>query len=183
MSTGTLLAIIIPCAVVLIALGVTLWMLARRRRLQREFGPEYGRTVEQTGGSLAADRELQSRRQRHDELDIKQLPADLRREYTDRWTRVQERFVDEPEGAVAQADDLVTRLMRDRGYPTDGYEQMVNDLSVEHSRTLDHYRSAHAVKARTGGGQATTEELRGAMVHYRALFDELLMPPRSGTDE
>ncbi|MEW2413148.1 hypothetical protein AB0953_05430 [Streptomyces sp. NPDC046866] len=183
MSTGTLLAIIIPCVVVLIALGVGLWMMARRRRLQREFGPEYGRTVQETGGSLAADRELRSRQQRHDELDIKQLSADLRREYADQWSRVQERFVDEPENAVAQADDLVTRLMRDRGYPTDGYEQMVNDLSVEHSRTLDHFRSAHEVKARTGGGEATTEELRGAMVHYRALFDELLTPPRSGTDE
>lgn len=100
--------------------------------------------------------------------------AEERHRYSDAWTTVQQRFVDRPEGAVAQADELVTRLMRDRGYPTEGYEQQLRELSVEHGRTLEHYRAAHEVNMRSSGGQATTEELRGAMVHYRALFDELV---------
>ncbi|MER5484334.1 hypothetical protein ABT024_14090 [Streptomyces sp. NPDC002812] len=179
MSTGTLLAIIIPSVIVLIALGVGLSMLARRRRLRREFGPEYGRTVEETGGPLAADRELRGREQRHDKLQLRELSTDARREYVQLWTREQENFVDRPVEAVARADQLVTRLMGDRGYPMEGYEQRLHDLSVEHGRTLDHYRRAHEVQVRSADGQATTEELRGAMVHYRALFDELLTPSGS----
>ncbi|MEV7612014.1 hypothetical protein [Streptomyces sp. NPDC089799] len=88
-----------------------------------------------------------------------------------------------PGDAVARADRLVTHLMRDRGYPTEGYDQRLHDLSVEHGRTLEHYRSAHEVQVRSADGQATTEELRGAMVHYRALFDELLTPAGSGKSE
>ncbi|MCB5179774.1 hypothetical protein [Streptomyces antimicrobicus] len=176
MSTGTLLAIIIPSAVVLIALVVGLWMFFRHRRLQREFGTEYERVLDETGGTLAADRELRSRQQRHDDLDLRDLPADTRRQYAEAWTRVQEHFVDQPDEAVDEADALVTRVMRERGYPTEGYEQRVRDLSVEHGRTLEHYRSAHEVHERQTQGRATTEELRGAMVHYRALFDELLVP-------
>ncbi|MBT2408075.1 MULTISPECIES: hypothetical protein [unclassified Streptomyces] len=174
MSTSTLIAIIVPAAVVLIALAVGLWMYSRRRHLQEQFGPEYDRAVEDEGGRLAADRELRAREQRHDTLDIKALPAARRAQYADEWRGVQERFVDRPEGSVAQADELVSRLMRERGYPTNGYRKQLQDLSVEHGRTLEHYRAAHDVNVRSSGGQATTEELRGAMVHYRALFEELL---------
>ncbi|MGW0391227.1 hypothetical protein ACWDYJ_10045 [Streptomyces sp. NPDC003042] len=174
MSTGTLIAIIVAAALVLIALAVGLWALSRRRRLQDRFGAEYTRTVDEEGGRLAAERELRAREERHAELDIKELPPERRRHYADEWSNVQERFVDRPDGAVAQADDLVARLMRERGYPTDGYEDQLRDLSVEHGSTLKHYRAAHDVKVRSGEDKATTEELRGAMVHYRALFDELL---------
>ncbi|MFJ8018514.1 hypothetical protein [Streptomyces sp. NPDC096339] len=174
MSTSTLLAVLIPVAVVLVLVGIAVWMLRRRRRLQDRFGPEYERTVESKGSRHAADSELREREVRHDNLDIRELPAEERHRYADAWTGVQQRFVDRPQGAVSQADDLITRLMRDRGYPTAGYEQQLRELSVEHGRTLEHYRAAHEVNVRSGNGQATTEELRGAMVHYRALFDELV---------
>ncbi|MFI8500809.1 hypothetical protein ACIGFK_20295 [Streptomyces sp. NPDC085524] len=174
MSTSTLLAILIPVAVVLVLAGIAAWMYQRRRRLQDRFGPEYERTVESTGSRHAADTELHKRQARHDDLDIRELPAEERHRYTEAWNTVQQRFVDRPEGAVSQADDLITRVMRDRGYPTAGYDQQLRELSVEHGRTLEHYRAAHEVNERSGKGQATTEELRGAMVHYRALFDELV---------
>ncbi|MEV6955744.1 hypothetical protein [Streptomyces sp. NPDC051183] len=174
MSTSTLVAIIVPSALVLIALVVGLWMLSRRRHLRRRFGPEYDRTVEAEGGHMAADQELRAREQRHDSFDIKELSPESRARYAGDWRAVQERFVDRPEGAVAQADELVSRLMRERGYPADNYGGRVRDLSVDHGRTLQHYRAAHDVNVRTGDGQVTTEELRGAMVHYRALFEELL---------
>ncbi|MGK4585172.1 hypothetical protein [Kitasatospora sp. HPMI-4] len=180
MSTGTLIEIIVPIAVVLILLAVTAWYLTRRRRLQERFGPEYDRTVQRSESRFAAERELHAREQRHDRLDIKPLPAAARERYAEDWTQVQQRFVDQPDEAVQQADRLVTVLMRERGYPTEGYEQQLRDLSVEHGRTLEHFRAAHAVNAEVRDHQATTEELRGAMVHYRALFDELLGDGREG---
>jgi len=173
MSTSTLIAIIVA-VVVVIAVAAGFWFVSRRRHLRERFGPEYDRTVEDEGGRLAAERELRAREQRHDKLDIKELAPARRTQYAEEWQGVQEHFVDRPEGAVAEADDLVTRLMRERGYPTNGFGDQVRDLSVEHASTLEHYRSAHAVNARSSEGQATTEELRGAMVHYRALFQELL---------
>lgn len=180
MSTNTLIAIIVAAVVVVVALSLALAMLVRRRHLRDRFGPEYERTVEEKGGTLAAERELHAREQRHDRLEIKELPSERRRQYSEEWTTVQERFVDRPDGSVAEADDLVSRLMRERGYPTDdGYGGQVRDLSVAHAGTLDHYRSAHDVKVRSTDGRATTEELRGAMVHYRALFTELLTDERS----
>ncbi|MDH6129019.1 hypothetical protein [Kitasatospora sp. GP82] len=174
MSTGNLIAIIVPIAVVLILLALAAWYLTRRRRLQERFGPEYERTVRRSESRFAAERDLRAREQRHDRLDIRPLPAPVRDRYAEDWTQVQQQFVDQPGQAVQQADRLVTVLMRERGYPTEGYEQELRDLSVEHGRTLEHFRAAHAVNERAGSDKATTEELRGAMVHYRALFDELL---------
>ncbi|MCX4545453.1 hypothetical protein [Streptomyces sp. NBC_01565] len=179
MSTTALVVVCVVAAVVVIALTFTMWLLARRRHLQDRFGPEYERTVEAEGGRLAAERELRAREHRHDKLDIKELSDDRRRQYADAWGGVQQRFVDSPEGSVAEADELVARLMAERGYPTEGYQGRLRDLSVEHGRTLEHYRAAHDVKVRSGESQSTTEELRGAMVHYRALFEELLSDQRS----
>ncbi|MFE5915118.1 hypothetical protein ACFQ6B_39410 [Streptomyces wedmorensis] len=176
MSTGTLLAIIIPAAVViaLIALAVAL-NTRRRRRLRDRFGPEYDRTVDDAGSKRAAEHDLDAREKRHASLDIQPLSSGTRDRYAQEWSGVQEEFVDRPQDAVHDADQLVTALMRERGYPTDGYEQQMRDLSVEHGRTLEHYRAAHEINALSGSSQrATTEQLRGAMVHYRALFDELL---------
>ncbi|MFE2474859.1 hypothetical protein [Streptomyces sp. NPDC059389] len=179
MSTNSLIAVIVVAAVVVVALTALLWMLARRRHLRERFGPEYDRTVEEQGGKRSAERDLRAREERHDQLDIKELSPERQRQYADEWTRVQQQFVDRPEGSVAGADDLLTRLMGERGYPTDGYDGQLRDLSVEHGRTLEEYRAAHAVKVRSSAGEATTEELRGAMVHYRALFEELLADQRS----
>ncbi|MEI5009719.1 hypothetical protein ACIOWI_03475 [Streptomyces sp. NPDC087659] len=180
MSTGTLIAIIVTIVVVLLLIAVGAWLVTRRRRhLQERFGPEYDRTVESGDSKRAAERELRSREQRHRDLDIRELPAEARDRYSAEWNGVQERFVDEPSRCVDDADRLVTRLMSDRGYPTEGYEQQLRDLSVEHGNTLEHYRAAHDVGLRNREGRATTEELRGAMVHYRALFQELLGDPHT----
>lgn len=174
MSTGTLLAIIIPVVVVLAAVAAAAFLIVRRRRLQERFGPEYERTVEDAGSRLAAERDLRGREKRHDELDIKPLPNDTRERYSRAWANVQGEFVDRPEDAVQDADILVTSLMRERGYPTDDLNQRIRDLSVEHGRTVEHYRAAHEVNELSMKHEATTEQLRGAMVHYRAVFDELL---------
>ncbi|MEV6197853.1 hypothetical protein AB0M19_36355 [Streptomyces sp. NPDC051920] len=173
MSTGTLLAIIIPIVVVIaLAVAAVYWM--RRRRLRERFGPEYDRAVERSDDRRTAERELREREQRHDALDIRPLPDGARDRYSREWINVQDEFVDRPEDAVHDADRLVTALMRDRGYPTEGFDQQMRDLSVEHGQTVDHYRAAHEVEFLSTHHQATTEQLRGAMVHYRALFDELL---------
>ncbi|MFI2645422.1 hypothetical protein [Streptomyces sp. NPDC018610] len=174
MSTGTLLAIIIPVVVVLALVAVGVSLLMRRRRLRERFGPEYERTVADAGNRRAAERELRDREKRHDALDIKPLPAASRDRYTHEWSSVQEEFVDRPEEAVHDADRLVTSLMHERGYPTDGFEQQAADLSVEHGSTLEHYRAAHEIESLTTRSKATTEQLRGAMVHYRTIFDELI---------
>ncbi|MBT2452347.1 hypothetical protein J7F03_35895 [Streptomyces sp. ISL-43] len=179
MSTNALIAVIVVAAVVVILLAALMWTLARRRHLRERFGPEYDRTVEERGDKRSAERDLRAREDRHDRLDIKELPVERRHEYADAWTGVQQRFVDRPEGSVAEADELVTRLMSERGYPTEGYQGQLRDLSVEHGRTLEEYRAAHDVKVRSGDGEATTEELRGAMVHYRTLFEDLLSDERS----
>ncbi|MGW0561636.1 hypothetical protein ACWDZ4_13700 [Streptomyces sp. NPDC003016] len=174
MSTGTLLAIIIPVVVVLAALAVVAFLGFRRKRLRERFGPEYERTVEGSGSRLEAERDLSAREKRHDSLDIRPLPGDVRDRYSQDWAGVQGEFVDRPEDAVRDADSLVTSLMRERGYPTEDLPQRIRDLSVEHGRTIEHYRAAHEVNELSMKHQATTEQLRGAMVHYRALFDELL---------
>ncbi|MGG2459309.1 hypothetical protein ACO0M4_05705 [Streptomyces sp. RGM 3693] len=174
MSTGTLLAVIIPVVVVVALLAVGAALMSRRRRLRERFGPEYERTVEDADSRMAAERELSARAKRHDALDIKPLSNEVRQRYSRDWTSVQDEFVDQPEDAVHDADRLVTSLMHERGYPTEGYEQRLKDLSVEHGRTLGHYRAAHEVDSLSSRHRATTEQLRGAMVHYRALFEELL---------
>ncbi|MEU8465557.1 hypothetical protein [Streptomyces sp. NPDC029003] len=179
MSTSMLIIIIVVAVLVVLAITALMGMLARRRHLRNRFGPEYERAVDEEGGKLAAERDLRAREERHDQLDIKELSPERRSEYAQEWSGVQEHFVDRPDGAVSEADALVSRLMGERGYPTEGYQGAVRDLSVEHGRTLEHYRAAHDVKVRSGNGQATTEELRGAMVHYRALFEDLLTDQRS----
>ncbi len=174
MSTGILLAIIIPLVAVVIVVAAGLYVVTRRRRLRERFGPEYERTVEERGGRLAAERDMREREKRYDSLDIKPLKGETRERYSREWSSVQGEFVDRPEDAVQDADLLVTSLMHERGYPTEGFDQRVKDLSVEHGRTLEHYRSAHEINELSVRHEATTEQLRGAMVHYRALFDELL---------
>jgi hypothetical protein len=174
MSTGTLLAIIIPVVVVVALVAAAAVVLSRRRKLRERFGPEYERTVGDADNRMAGERELKAREKRHDALELKPLDHTVKDRYTRDWTGVQEDFVDHPEGAVHDADRLVTSLMHERGYPTQDFDQQLKDLSVEHGRTLEHYRSAHEVDALSVRHQATTEQLRGAMVHYRVLFEELL---------
>jgi hypothetical protein len=173
MSTGAIIGIIVAAAVV-IALAWLVGTQLRRRRLRDRFGPEYGRTVESSDSTRAAERELTQREKRHEEYDIKPLAPIERDRYTKQWSIIQEQFVDQPGSAVAEADRLVTVVMGECGYPTNGYDQQVSDLSVRHASTLEHYRTAHDIKGRHEDSRASTEELREAMVHYRSLFKELL---------
>jgi hypothetical protein len=161
-------------AVVLVALLAAAFLMRRRTsRLRTRFGPEYERAVQQRG-RRGAEAELGSRLERRQQLDIRPLSATAREHYRESWTRVQAEFVDDPAGAVGDADQLVHSAMRERGYPMDDFEQRAADVSVDHPQVVERYRSAHGIARKSADGDATTEDLRQAMKHYRALFDELL---------
>jgi hypothetical protein len=174
MSTATIVIIVIVVLVIAALVVLVLRPQMQRRRLREKFGPEYDRTVETKEDRKEAERELAQREKRHSSFDLRSLSASARESYTTEWAGVQEEFVDEPAQAVTDADRLVTTIMAERGYPTEGYDQQLADLSVEHAQTLDHYRSAHDIVLRHGRSEASTEDLRNAMVHYRALFEDLL---------
>ena len=174
MSTVVVVVIVIVVIVALGAVGYFARGQARRRGLQQRFGPEYDRTVESHENTREAEQELKAREKRHDELEIHPLDPAARERHLAEWRQVQERFVDAPEEAVTEADRLLVLVMGERGYPTEGYEQQVSDLSVEHASTIDRYRQAHDISAQAEAKKASTEDLRQAMVHYRALFTELL---------
>jgi hypothetical protein len=166
---------VIVAIVVIVALAV--WAAMRKRRtesLRRQFGPEYDRAVDGAESSREAESELERRRRRRADLDIRPLASGARVRYAEQWRDVQARFVDDPTGAVAQADTLVTQVMRERGYPMDDFDQRAADVSVDHPDVVEDYRSAHDISTRSANGQAETEDLRQAMVHYRALFEQLL---------
>ncbi|MEV0681591.1 hypothetical protein AB0I60_34225 [Actinosynnema sp. NPDC050436] len=173
MSTGTIIGVIVV-VLVIVAAVVLLRHFLQRKRLQERFGPEYDRTLAQSENRMAAERALVEREREHSRLELRPLAPGTRDTYARNWSRIQEQFVDAPEGAVAQADRLVTDLMAERGYPTEGYERQASLLSVEHARTLDNYREAHTISERHDRGEASTEDLRTAMVHYRTLFEDLL---------
>ncbi len=172
----TWMLVVIAVVVVAAVAAVVAWVAARQRRkrdLKGAFGPEYDREVARRDDARAAESELAHRRERRAELDIHPLPEDARRRYVEAWRHVQERFVDRPTEAVRDADELVQRVMADRGYPVEDFEQRAADLSVDHPTVVENYRSAHRISS-AGDGEATTEDLRKAMVHYRSLFNELL---------
>ncbi|MFF5212528.1 hypothetical protein [Streptosporangium sp. NPDC000396] len=174
MSTVIWVAVVVVAVVAIIAVGYAVLRQRRRHRLRARFGPEYERTLRERDSRQEAEQELIAREQRVDSLDIRPLDSGARDTYARKWTEVQERFVDAPGFAVTEADHLVTSVMADRGYPTENFEQRLSDLSVAHGRTLDHYRQAHEISSRAARTEASTEELRQAMVHYRVLFEELL---------
>lgn len=152
-------------------------VIARRKRsedLRESFGPEYEHVAGQTGSERKADAELAARRRRVEKFEIRELSDDERDGYRREWERVQSGFVDEPASAVAEADALVQRVMGDRGYPVEDFEQRSADLSVEHPEIVANYRAAHGISLASSHGEATTEDLRQATIYYRALFTELL---------
>ncbi|MET7984169.1 hypothetical protein [Streptomyces sp. NPDC005281] len=190
MSTGVIITLIIVAAIAVVAVALTL--LARRppggRTLRRRFGPEYDRTVARhDGDTQAAERDLNERVKRHGDLRERPLEPAARERYSAGWTAAQERFVDSPQEAVAEADRLLGELAGVRGFP-DGerYEEQVSALSVHHGHHVHGYRRVHrAALARTGGGDRNgggdTEQLRAAMLEARDLFDELMTPTRQDT--
>jgi len=177
---------IVIALVVLVAVALVAVMATKRRRtshLQERFGSEYDRTVDDAGDRRDAESELRDREKRHDELDIQPLSEAAQARYADEWQRVQARFVDEPEDAVRDADRLVQQAMGERGYPTDDdFERRAADVSVDHPEVVENYREGHTLWQRydEADGDGQTEDLRQAMVHFRALFDELLEGERVG---
>jgi hypothetical protein len=178
MSTGGVIVLVIAVLVVLALAGFAAMKFAQRKRLRERFGPEYDRTVADSDNRFSAEKELAEREKKHSEFELKPLSPSAQDSYTRHWAVLQEQFVNSPEKAVTEADRLVTDLMAERGYPTEGYEAQLSVLSVEHAKTLDHYRKAHDISERQEIGEASTEDLRMAMVHYRSLFEDLL---RTGT--
>jgi hypothetical protein len=175
--------LIVVVLLLLLAAAVLVPPVLRRRRLRERFGPEYDRMVETSENRREAEQELAEREKRVSDLDIRALAPEQRERFAADWLAVQERFVDDPVAAVADAQRLVTSLMSDRGYPTEGYEQEVADLSVQHAGVLDHYRTAHDLSQRAARGEASTEDLRQAMVNYRELFADLLEERGTVTQE
>ena len=168
--------IVIAAAAVIVLLAI-LWSATRAKRtraLQDTFGGEYDRTVEQTGDRRAAERELRGRQKQHDALDLRPLSPQSRDRYERRWQSTQTRFVDDPKGAVAEADMLVQEVMQERGYPTKDFDRRVADISVEHPELVEKYRTADGIARASERGEASTEDLRHSVRHYRALFAELL---------
>ncbi|MFE9691365.1 hypothetical protein [Micromonospora sp. NPDC005806] len=170
----TQVVVIVIVVLVLAALAAIAVVASRRRDLKQRFGPEYDRVVAEQDSRGAAERELRERERRHAELELTPLSPESRAKYTAAWEELQVRFVDSPAEAVGEADELVSRLIAERGYPTGEFSEQIAHLSVEHARTLTHYRDAHEIRLRNERGEASTEELRQALVHYRALFADLL---------
>jgi hypothetical protein len=170
----TALAIVIIIAVIAIAFAV--WMFVDKRRTQRlrtQFGSEYDRMVE-ASGRKRAETELESRTKRVQKFRIRPLSSEEQARFAESWRQEQAHFVDDPRAAVENADHLVGEVMRTRGYPVGEFDRRAADLSVDHPRVVENYRSAHEIALRDSRGEASTEDLRRAMVHYRALFEDLL---------
>ena len=168
--------IVIAVVAVIVVLGIV-WSTMRSKRtraLQDSFGSEYDRTVDKAGDRRAAERDLRDRQKQHDELDIRPLSPESRDRYVRRWRSTQARFVDDPKGAVAEADQLVQEVMQERGYPTKDFVRRVADISVAHPNLVEKYRTADGVARATERGEASTEDMRHSVRHYRALFAELL---------
>jgi len=167
----------VAIAVAVVVIAVAAWAIARKRRseeLRQRFGPEYDHAVIEQGGQRDAEAELRQRVDRRESLDIRPLSKEMVVRYRGQWRNVQAKFVDEPVQACAAADTLITNVMRDRGYPMDDFEQRSADVSVDYPDVVSDYRAAHTIALANANGQATTEDLRQAMIHYRALFDQLV---------
>ena len=168
---------------VILVVAVLAWLYVRRRRrtttaeLRQRFGREYELAVGEHGSERRAEAQLEAREKRVEKLTIRDLDPVERAHFSDRWKALQSRFVDDPNGAVTEADALVSLLMETRGYPVADFHQRAADISVDHPRVVANYRSGHEIALRLGNGEATTEDLRTAMIHYRSLVDELGQVP------
>jgi hypothetical protein len=183
MLTSTQLIVLLAVlAVAVIAVIAVISARSSRKRhaeLQRRFGPEYDRAVAEQGSVARAERELAAREKRVDHLKLRSLPEPELVQFNADWRNVQTRFVDDPSGAVQAADELIKAVMLARGYSVERSEQRIADLSVEHANVVQHYRAACVLADANREGRANTEELRQALVHYRALFSDLLEQPQA----
>jgi len=174
---------------VALVVGVAVWLMTSRRRstrLREQFGPEYNRVASSAESRREAEAELSRREERRESLDIRPLEDASRARYVDEWKGVQAEFVDEPSAAVARADSLLQEVMAERGYPVEKFDQRAADLSVDHPKVVENYREGHRLATKSQGNGSATEELRQAMQHYRALFEELVgseSAPQMATEE
>ncbi len=186
MDTNTLLLVILAAVVVIVAL-VAVTIGNRRRRseqLREHFGPVYGQTVDEFGGDKKrAEEELAARTKRVESFDIHPLNPKERDRFQEEWRKTQAEFVDAPDRAITDADRLIKQVMQAEGYPVGDFEQRAADLSVDYPTVVTNYRAAHELALKNEKGKATTEDLRQAMVHYRALFDNLLKSDGNVQDE
>jgi nitrogen fixation-related uncharacterized protein len=170
----TTIVILAGVLVILIALGLIALLWRRRsRRLKQQFGPEYKHAVRKYGDARQAEAELAAREKRVSKLDIRSLTEEEQSRFAEVWRKTQARFVDEPSKAVGEADGLIKEVMQTRGYPLGEFDQRVADVSVDHPNVVTNYRAGREIAARNKSGEATTEDLRQAMMHYRSLFEEL----------
>jgi hypothetical protein len=174
--------LIVLAAVVILIIALLAWLYMRKRRsttadLRQRFGPEYERAVRDHGSERKAEAKLADREKRVEKLNIRDLDPMEHERFSKQWESLQSRFVDSPKGAVTEADDLVSSLMKTRGYPVSDFDQRAADISVDHPRVVENYRSAHGIALQVGKDSATTEDLRTAMIHYRSLFEELVHVP------
>ena len=173
---------IMLAAAVILVIAVLAWLYVQKRRsrtadLRKKFGPEYDRAVRAHGGERKAEGKLEDREKRVEKLNIRDLEPIEHERFLKQWNSIQSRFIDSPKGAVAEADDLVSSLMKARGYPLADFDQRAADISVDHPRVVENYRSAHEIALKAGQDVATTEDLRTAVIHYRSLFEELAQVP------
>ena len=174
-----LIAVIVIALIVVAAIAFVTSRRRRSQKLRERFGPEYDRVVREEGDPRKAEGVLEFRQKRREKFQIRPLSAADRSSFAVRWNEVQARFVDDQRGAVTVADSLVTDVMQNRGYPIGEFDQRAADLSVDYPLIVDNYRAAHDIAVRHSAGKASTEDLRQAMVHYRALFQELLEEPKT----
>jgi hypothetical protein len=172
-------AVIVGAVLLLAVIGVVILVVRARRKaqsehLQKRFGPEYGRVVKTVGDRDKAEAELRAREARVERLKLIPLSETEASRFAQEWTLLQGNFVDNPTGVVSEADRLVRELMTKRGYPMGDFERRAADISVHHPAVVDNYRAAQALAVRASRGEASTEDLRKAVVHYRALFEDLL---------
>ena len=173
---------IVLAAVLIVIAAVLVWFHLRSRKrttagLRRRFGSEYDRAVSAHGSERKAESQLEDREKRVKKFMIRDLEPTEHEAYLKQWASVQSRFVDSPKGAVAEADQLVSSVMKTRGYPVSDFDQRAADISVDHPKVVENYRSAHDIALRLEKHNATTEDLRAAMIHYRSLFEELVQVP------
>jgi hypothetical protein len=168
--------IVIAAAAVIVLLVLVMAAMSRRRRhhLQGRFGPEYDRTLDGASNRRTAERDLRERESRRDELELRPLSEASRQRYQQQWADMQGGFVDRPQVAVSDADRLVTDLMRERGYPVDDFDTRSELVSVDHPQVVQNYRTAHSIAARNIEGRTSTEDLRQAVISYRAIFEEMI---------
>lgn len=177
MDQNRMMVLVVVVVIAVIVVAAIAFLSSRKRRSQKlreKFGPEYDRVLREQGDARKAEGVLEFREKRREKFHIRPLSETDRASFTQRWNEVQARFVDDPRGAVTVADSLVTEVMQVRGYPIGEFDQRAADISVDHPFVVSNYRSAHDIALRHNAGKASTEDLRQAMVHYRALFQELL---------